>query len=64
LGLGATTIWAMISTGELRTVKFGRRTVIEVASIREAIARRLATGSMADKAKADDATPRSADARG
>jgi hypothetical protein len=56
--LGATTIWALINTGELRPVRFGRRVMVEVASIHEAITRRLAAGSKADKAKADDAAPR------
>jgi hypothetical protein len=41
-GLGATSIWALIKAGELRTARFGRRTLIEVQSIHEAIARRLA----------------------
>jgi hypothetical protein len=57
LGLGATTIWALIKTGELRPVRFGRRVMVEVASIHEAIARRLATGPKPDNA--DDAAPRS-----
>jgi len=45
-GWGATTIWSLIKTGELRVVRFGQRgkyagrTTIEVASIHEAIARR------------------------
>jgi hypothetical protein len=41
-GLGGTSIWALIKQGELRTVKFGRRTMIVVSSIHEMIARRQA----------------------
>ena len=43
---GVTTIWGLIKSGELRVVRLGQRgkyaghTTIEVASIREAIARR------------------------
>ncbi len=39
-GIGNTTIWALIGTGELRTVKFGRRMMIEIRSIHEVIAKR------------------------
>jgi hypothetical protein len=45
-GWGATTIWGLIKTGEIRVVRLGHRgkyagrTTIEVASIHEAIARR------------------------
>jgi hypothetical protein len=39
-GIGNTTIWALIGTGELRTVKFGRRRMIEIRSIHEVIAKR------------------------
>jgi len=53
MGLGATSIWALIAARELRVVRFGQRgryagrTLVEVASIHEAIARRLATGKAA-----------------
>jgi hypothetical protein len=43
-GLGNTSIWGLIKNGELRTVKFGRRTMVVVESIHDAIARRLASG--------------------
>jgi hypothetical protein len=41
LGLGNTTVWGLIKAGDLRTAKFGRRTMVEIASIHETIARRL-----------------------
>jgi len=34
LGLGRTSIYALINEGKLDTVKLGRRTLIKVASIR------------------------------
>jgi hypothetical protein len=42
LGLGNTSIWSMIGSGELESLKFGRRRMIVVASIHRAIERRLA----------------------
>lgn len=41
-GLGGTSIWALIKRGELRTVKFGHRTMVVVSSIHAMIARRQA----------------------
>jgi len=41
-GLGGTSIWAMIQRGELKTCRFGRRTMVVVASVHEMIARRQA----------------------
>jgi hypothetical protein len=41
-GLGNTTIWALIRARELQTVKFGRRTMVTVASIHAMIERRMA----------------------
>lgn len=37
LGLGRTSIYAMINDGRLETVKFGRRHLIKTASIRRLI---------------------------
>jgi excisionase family DNA binding protein len=40
LGLGKSTIWALVAAGKLETVKIGRRTLVTRASIE-----RLAGGS-------------------
>ena len=37
LGLGRTTIYRLISEGQLETIKIGRRTLIKTASIRALI---------------------------
>ena len=37
LGLGRTTIYKLISDGQLETIKIGRRTLIKTASIRALI---------------------------
>ena len=42
-GLANSTVWGLIGGGELRTVRFGRRVMVEVASIHETIARRRST---------------------
>jgi hypothetical protein len=40
LSLGSTSVWMLMKAGELRTVKIGRRTLIEISSIHELIERR------------------------
>lgn len=37
-GLGATKIYELISTGQLKTIKVGRRTLVKTESIRELFA--------------------------
>lgn len=42
LSLGRSTIYEMLDSGELTKVKFGRRTLITVESIKAAVAARIA----------------------
>jgi excisionase family DNA binding protein len=42
LGVGRSTIYELIASGELRTLKIGRRTLITVESQDALVARRLA----------------------
>jgi excisionase family DNA binding protein len=39
LGLGRTSIYALIRDGRLETIKFGRRTLVKVESIRRLLER-------------------------
>ena len=48
LGLGRTTIYALIRDGRLETAKVGRRTLIKVASIRRLVGEEGGASGLAD----------------
>ena len=52
LGLGRTTVYELIRSGELTPVNFGRRTVIPEAELRGLIERRIAENKSSSGARA------------